>query len=138
MGFVEYTKGTKGLVCFPDMVRISRQYITFSKEFWKVKLGNCKRVRLYYDDNGNVISYSGDKSGTGNYIVIDAITFAAARPDIRVVDTKISTVAPNAVVHKLMPNNNEGVDCHPEDISLVVDNTYTDKKQKWKLTTYEL
>ena len=94
--------------------------------------------RLYYDDNGNVVSYSGDKSGTGNYIVIDSLTFAAARPDIRVIDRKISTVTSTAVVHKLMPNDTEGVDCHPEDISLVVDNTYTDKKQKWKLKTYEL
>jgi len=92
--------------------------------------------RLYYDDNGNVLSYSGDKTGTGNYIVIDALTFAAARPDIRVIDHKISTVAYNSVVHKLMPNENEGVDCHIEDISIVVDTP--DKKQKWKLTTYEL
>lgn len=94
--------------------------------------------RLYYDDNGNVLSYSGDKSGTGNYMVIDAITFAAARPDIRVIDSKISTVASNSVVHKLMPDITEGIDCHPEDVSLIVDSAYTDKKQKWKLTTYEL
>lgn len=94
--------------------------------------------RLYYDDNGKVISYSGDKSGTGNYIIIDAMTFAAARPDIRIVDGKISTVSPNSVVHKLMPNDSDGVDCHPEDISLIVDSTYIDKTQKWKLKTYEL
>jgi hypothetical protein len=94
--------------------------------------------RLYYDDNGKVLSYSGDKSGTGNYIVIDAITFAAARPDIRVIDNKISTVASNAVVYKLMPNNIEGIDCHPDDVSIVVDNTYTNRTQKWKLITYEL
>ena len=94
--------------------------------------------RLYYDDNGKVISYSGDKSGTGNYIIIDAMTFAAARPDIRIVDGKISTVSPNSVVHKLMPNDSDGIDCHPEDISLIVDSTYIDKTQKWKLKTYEL
>ena len=94
--------------------------------------------RLYYDDNGKVISYSGDKSGTGNYILIDAMTFAAARPDIRIVDGKISTVSPNSVVHKLMPNDSDGIDCHPEDISLIVDSTYIDKTQKWKLKTYEL
>ena len=92
--------------------------------------------RLYYDDKGNVICYTGDKSITGNYIVIDALTFAAARPDVRVIDGNISTVAPNAVVHKLMPNENEGVDCHVEDISIIIDTA--GKKQKWKLTTYEL
>jgi len=94
--------------------------------------------RLYYDDNGNVIYYNGDKSGIGNYIVIDALTFAAARHDIKVIDNKISTVAANAVIHKLMPNDIEGIECHLEDISVVVDNTYTDKNKKWKLTTYEL
>lgn len=94
--------------------------------------------RLYYDDNGKVLSYSGDKSGIGNYIVIDALTFAAARPDIRVIDNKISTVASNAVVYKLMPNEIEGIDCHLEDLSIIVDNTYTDKTKKWKLKTYEL
>jgi hypothetical protein len=94
--------------------------------------------RLYYDDNGKVISYSGDKSGTGDYIIIDAMTFAAARPDIRIIDGKISTVSPNSVVHKLMPNDSDGVDCHPDDISLIVDSTYIDKTQKWKLKTYEL
>jgi hypothetical protein len=94
--------------------------------------------RLYYDDKGKVICYTGDKSVTGDYIVIDALTFAAARPDVRVIDGKISTVAPNAVVYKLMPNDIDGIECHSEDISIVVDNSYTDKKQKWKLTTYEL
>lgn len=94
--------------------------------------------RLYYGDKGEVICYTGDKSITGNYIVIDALTFAAARPDVRVIDGKISTVAPNAVVHKLMPNDIEGVECHIEDISIVVDTLYTSEKQKWKLTTYEL
>ena len=105
---------------------------------WEQSKLEPPEFRLYYDDNGNVLSYSGDKSGTGKYIIIDAITFAAARPDIRVVDNKISTVAPNAVVHKLMPNDSDGVDCHPEDISLIVDSTYIDKTQKWKLKTYEL
>jgi hypothetical protein len=94
--------------------------------------------RLYYDDNGNVLSYSGDKSGIGNYIIIDALTFAAARPDIKVFDNCISIASLNAAVHKLMPHDTEGIDCHPDDISLVVDSNYTDKKQKWKLTTYEL
>ena len=93
--------------------------------------------RLYYDDNGNVLSYNGDKSGTGNYIVIDAPTFAAARPDIRVIDYKISTVAPNSVVHKLMPNDYEGVNCHAEDLSIVVESSHNNIT-KWKLTTYEL
>ena len=58
--------------------------------------------RLYYDDKGAVICYTGDKSMTGNYIVIDAQTFAAARPDIKIIDGRISTASPKAVVYKLI------------------------------------
>jgi hypothetical protein len=94
--------------------------------------------RLYYDEHGAVICYTGDKSVTGNYIVVDSLTFAQARPDVRVINGKISTVAPNAVVHKLMPKTSEGIDCHTEDISILVDKKYYKKTQKWKLTTYEL
>lgn len=94
--------------------------------------------RLYYDDTGSVICYTGDKSITGNYIVIDAQTFAQARPDVKIIDGKISTAKSKSVVYKLMPNNNEGVDCCIEDISITVDSTYLGQKQKWKLNIYEL
>ena len=94
--------------------------------------------RLYYDDKGAVICYTGDKSMTGNYIVIDALTFAAARPDLRVIDGRISTASPKSVVYKLMPDPVEGVECHPEDISVVVNSTYVGEKQNWKLNIYEL
>ena len=94
--------------------------------------------RLYYDANGSVICYTGDKSMTGNYIVIDALTFAQARPDVKIIDGKISTAVPKSVVYKLMPNDNEGVDCHVEDVSMVVDSEYIGQKQKWKLNVYEL
>jgi len=94
--------------------------------------------RLYYDDKGAVICYTGDKSMTGNYIVIDAQTFAAARPDIKIIDGKISTVSPKSVVYKLMPNRDEGVECIADDISIVTDSSYDGKTTKWKLKIYEL
>jgi hypothetical protein len=105
---------------------------------WEAPKLEPPEFRLYYDEHGAVVCYTGDKSTTGNYIVIDVLTFAQARPDVRVINGKISTVSPNAVVHKLMPSNDEGIDCSLEDISIVVDDLYFDKKQKWKLTTYEL
>jgi hypothetical protein len=105
---------------------------------WEAPIIVPPEFRLYYDEHGAVVCYTGDKSVVGNYIVIDSLTFAQARPDVRVINGKISTVAPNAVVHKLMPNNSEGIDCHTEDISIIVDKSYLDKTQKWKLTTYEL
>ena len=92
--------------------------------------------RLYYDDKGKVVCYSCEKI-EGTYIVIDAATYAAGRPDVRVIEGKISTAIPSLVVSKLMPNN-EGVSCTEEDISIVVDSNYKDKIIKWKLNTYEL
>lgn len=93
--------------------------------------------RLYYDDKGKVLFYSCEKP-EGNYIVIDATTYAAGRPDLRVIDGKISTAIPSLVVSKLMPNNDEGIICAEEDISIVVDSDYKEKTIKWKLNTYEL
>jgi hypothetical protein len=94
--------------------------------------------RLYYDDKGKVICYSGDKSVEGDYIVIDAQTFIEGRMDVRVIDGKISRATPNAVVYKLMPNEDDGILCSAEDISIIADKSRKYKKQRWKLTIYEL
>ena len=92
--------------------------------------------RLYYDDNGKVICYTGDKSIEGNYIVIDALTFAEGRPDVRVIDGKISRAQPNAVVYKLMPSSDDGaIVCSSDDISII---TNKGPVTKWKLNIYEL
>jgi len=91
--------------------------------------------RLYYDEAGKVICYTCEKL-EGNYIVIDAITYAQARPDIRIIDGKISTVSNHCVVSKLMPHTSEGISCEEEDISIV---SMRDLGTiKWKLKTYEL
>lgn len=105
---------------------------------WEQPKMEPPEFRLYYDENGSVICYIGDKSMTGNYIVIDAQTFAAARPDIRVIDGRLSTAGPKSVVYKLMPNSDEGVDCIAEDISIIADSSYDGEKTKWKLNIYEL
>jgi hypothetical protein len=93
--------------------------------------------RLYYDEAGKVVTYTCEKL-EGDYIVIDAMTFAAARPDIRVIDGKISTVQAHAIISKLMPDEKEGRMCALEDISIVLGPKDKVKKQKWKLNTYEL
>ena len=92
--------------------------------------------RLYYDkETGKVICYTCEVI-EGTYIVIDSITYAQARPDIRVINEKISTVQNHCVVSKLMPNNNEGQVCEAEDVSVIsVDYIGI---TKWKLNTYEL
>ena len=105
---------------------------------WEQPKMEPPEFRLYYDENGAVICYTGDKSMTGNYIVIDAQTFAAARPDVRVIDGRISTASPKSVVYKLMPSKDEGIVCIAEDISIIPDNTYAGETTKWKLNIYEL
>lgn len=103
---------------------------------WEPKPLQKPEFRLYYDDKGKVLFYSCEKP-EGNYIVIDAATYAAGRPDVRVIDGKISTAIHSLVVSKLMPNI-EGTSCTEEDISIVVDDNYKGKTTKWKLNTYEL
>jgi len=94
--------------------------------------------RLYYDEQGKVLFYTCEKP-EGNYIVVDATTYAEGRPDIRVVDGKISNVAQGSVVCKLVPSDdNEGIDCSETDISIIVPKRYKIKKTKWKLKIYEL
>lgn len=93
-------------------------------------------LRLYYDDQGKVICYSCDKTLQGNYIVVDAQTYAEGRPDVKVIDGEICRAQPEQVVFKLMPNEHEGKNCHPEDVSVIV--TTNTKSTKWKLTNYEL
>lgn len=92
--------------------------------------------RLYYDDKGNVLFYTCEKP-EGKYIVIDATTYAAGRPDIKIVNGKISDSNPGSVVSKLIESD-EGIECAEEDVSILVDSLYTGKKIKWKLVTYEL
>lgn len=103
---------------------------------WESPKIEAPEFRLYYDDKGNVICYTCEKL-EGNYIIIDSQTYAEGRPDIRVVDGKISTVNPAFIITKLMPST-EGVACAKEDISIIVDNDKKINKQKWKLNIYEL
>ena len=92
--------------------------------------------RLYYDkETGKVISYTCDKP-EGNFIIIDSITYAQARPDVRVINGKISTVQNHCVVSKLMPSESEGQICEAEDISVI--STGESNIIRWKLNTYEL
>jgi hypothetical protein len=104
---------------------------------WEPKPLPKIEFRLYYDDKGKVVCYTCENI-EGNYIVIDAETYAIGRPDVRVIDGKISTVAPSAIVTKLIADKHDGTECAYDDMSIVVDSNYTGKKQKWKLDIHEL
>lgn len=92
--------------------------------------------RLYYDDNGRVVTYTCEKI-EGNYIVIDAMTFAEARPDVRVVDGKLASTVNATVIAKLVPDLSEGIVCAKEDVSLIVGDDYIGDTTKWKIKLYE-
>jgi len=102
---------------------------------WEAPKLETPEFRLYYDEQGKVLCYTGDKSVEGNYIVIDAMTFVEARPDVRVIDGKVSRFNAEAVVHKLMPSD-DGIACSIEDVSIIVEPI--EPHTKWKLKTYEL
>jgi hypothetical protein len=75
--------------------------------------------RLYYDERGNVLFYTGEKP-EGNYIVIDTQTFAEARTDVRVIDGVIRHNSSITQVYKLKPTT-EGTLTHVDDVSLILE-----------------
>lgn len=103
---------------------------------WEAPIIVKPEFRLYYNETGRVVCYTCEQL-EGKYIVIDAATFAQSRPDLRVVDGKLSTVSTGSVVSKLTKSD-LGTCCAAEDISILVDEDYTGDITKWELLTYEL
>jgi hypothetical protein len=99
---------------------------------WEDPVIEKPEFRLYRDDKGYVVCYTCEKL-EGNYIVVDTMTFAEARPDVRVVDGRLVRVSANAVISRLYPDD-KGVLCEKEDISIIADRDGI----YWKMKTYEL
>jgi len=103
---------------------------------WNAPTIEKPEFRLYYDDLGSIICYSGDKLQEGNFIVIDAQTFAEARYDLRIIDGRIIKNSSHATIVRLTPSDN-GTLCASEDLSVIVSEEDEVEKQYWKLTVYE-
>ena len=88
--------------------------------------------RLYYDNRGSVLFYTCEKPD-GDYIVIDALTFAEARPDIKVVDGRIVRGGASTLSSRLHLAT-DGTLCEVEDISVITETG----GQYWKLKTISL
>ena len=88
--------------------------------------------RLYYDKRGNVLFYTCEKPD-GDYVVIDALTFAEARPDIRIVDGRIVRDCTSTLSSRLHLDT-DGMLCEVEDISVITETG----GQYWKLKTVSL
>jgi hypothetical protein len=102
---------------------------------WEPPILEKPEFRLYYDDLGKIICYTGEKL-EGNYIVIDALTLAEGRQDVRVIDGRIIKDSPNATIVRLTPSDS-GYLCASEDLSIIVTGVDEIEKQYWKLTVYE-
>ena len=85
--------------------------------------------RIYYDEAGRPTSYTVDDR-PGNYIEVDAETYANCNRNIRIIDGKIIKIKPPVQVAKLVPSD-QGVPCDPDNVCIVVDGTQPHKK--WSL-----
>ena len=102
---------------------------------WNAPIVEKPEFRLYYDDLGSIICYSGDKL-EGNYVVVDALTFAEGRYDLRIIDGKLIKNSTHATIVRLTPSDT-GHLCAAEDLSIIVIEDDDVEKQYWKLTVYE-
>lgn len=85
--------------------------------------------RLYYDIKGNVLFYTTEKL-PGNYIVVDAKTYAEARHDLKIFNNEIIRDKQTSIVEKLVKTTDVGVATYKHDVSIIVVDDFTDK-QYW-------
>lgn len=90
--------------------------------------------RLYYNPDGTPVCYTMEDL-PGTYIEIDHETYKLSRPNVRVVDKKIKILTQSDTVSKLQPDQNQGVACHPSDVSVVVNETQP--HIKWSTVTHD-
>ena len=105
------------------------------KEFWDI-LHNAPDpcpvfFRLYYDELGNPITYTMEDL-PGNYIEIDAATFALGLLNVRVRNNKLIEIA-TMRSQKLVPGS-MGVKCHSQDVAVIVT---TAPNTQWNKQVYE-
>lgn len=108
---------------------------------WEAPKIEAPEFRLYYNKDGSVKCYTCEQL-EGDHIVIDAGVFAEARPDIKVIDGRISRNRPNAVVQKYKPSTS-GILTSIDDISILIDMNKIKSKdakrvQHWELQTNEI
>jgi hypothetical protein len=86
--------------------------------------------RLYYDDRGYPLCYSGDDI-PGNYIDVELDVFHRALTNVRVIDGKLKIFEHQHVFNKLIPNTVQGTACDPTNVCIIVD--ATQPHTKWNL-----
>ena len=106
-----------------------------SQMVWEIKPPEPVEFRLYYDDNGSIITYTCEKL-PGNYLVIDAQVFAECRPDLTVVDGKLVKLVPEVFL-SLLAKSDKGTTCASEDVMILVQDDYEGNTAQWELQSYE-
>ena len=99
---------------------------------WEAQEVVKPELRLYYNERGNVLFYTCEKPD-GDYVVIDALTYAEARPDVRVIDGRIIRNSTYTMCSRLQLST-DGTLCEAEDISIITEND----GHYWKLKTISL
>lgn len=98
--------------------------------FWEnFKWPESKPVfyRAYYRDDTTVFFSMEDLPG--NYIEIDLETYQQGDTSVRVIDGKLVKVTPLTYITKLQPTSDSGYPCHPQDVSIIVNES--SPHQKW-------
>lgn len=107
------------------------------EEFWDILMAMPEPQpvfwRLYYNcENGQPIQYS-MQDLPGNYIDVDAETFAQSPMNVKVVNGQLKYIMQNQT-QKLIPSDS-GTACDPRDVAVVVDPNQP--HQYWSKQTYE-
>jgi len=104
-----------------------------SEEFWNIlhSMPEPHPVfwRLYYNDQGLPVCYSMEDL-PGNYIDVDAKTFALSPQNVQVVDGQLKYIT-RRTSQKIVPGNT-GTQCHPQSVAVVV----TQHGTPWRKQTY--
>ena len=74
--------------------------------------------RLYHDEQGHVLFYTMEDL-PGSWIAVDALTYAQASHDVRVIEGQVVPLPKIRTISKLRPGAT-GTSCDPRDICIVV------------------
>lgn len=104
-------------------------------EFWAIlhNVPDPKPVfyRLYYNEQGYPVCYSTEDL-PGTYIEIDQATFNLSDSKVKVKNGQLVKITWKTT-SKVVPGE-QGVACHPEDVSVIVDSV---PNTKWSKHSYE-
>jgi hypothetical protein len=80
--------------------------------------------RCYYHDDGTVDFYTMEDL-PGNYIEVEQSVYVRAHKPARVVNGQLEIIKTKNTVQKLVPGQQQGTQCHVQDIAVIVNNNGT-------------